>query len=217
VACSGWRFRNGTNTVGQTADGHIWIGTASGLVKYDGVRFAAWAPPPRKSLANPDIISLLGSSDGALWIGTASGLLSWKNNELWEHIRYRINRIIQDRAGRIWAARTRAGDDGGLCQLAGEFNAQLDGRVDERLRVARELHDTILQNFHASLMHMQAARNLLARGGPNAAENLDDAIRVAEGAVSEGRSAIQGMRTTWRGRWKRSVTSWRSTDRCSSG
>ena len=34
-----------------------------------------------------------------------------------------------------------------LYQIRREFNAQLDGRVDERLRVARELHDTLLQSF----------------------------------------------------------------------
>ena len=34
-----------------------------------------------------------------------------------------------------------------LHQLAREFNAQMEGRVDERLRVARDLHDTLLQSF----------------------------------------------------------------------
>src|SRR4029453_569672 len=42
-----------------------------------------------------------------------------------------------------------------LYQIRREFNAQLDGRVDERLRVARELHDTLLQSFQASLIRMQ--------------------------------------------------------------
>ena len=37
-----------------------------------------------------------------------------------------------------------------LYQIRREFNAQLDGRVDERMRVARELHDTLLQSFQAS-------------------------------------------------------------------
>ena len=47
-----------------------------------------------------------------------------------------------------------------LYQIRREFNAQLDGRVDERLRVARELHDTMLQSFQAALIQMQAARNI---------------------------------------------------------
>jgi ligand-binding sensor domain-containing protein len=38
-----------------------------------------------------------------------------------------------------------------LYQVAREFNANLEGRVEERLRVARELHDTLLQSFHGLL------------------------------------------------------------------
>jgi hypothetical protein len=34
-----------------------------------------------------------------------------------------------------------------LHQMAREFNAHLEGRVDERLRVGRGLHDTLLQQL----------------------------------------------------------------------
>jgi signal transduction histidine kinase/ligand-binding sensor domain-containing protein len=81
-----------------------------------------------------------------------------------------------------------------LYQVRREFNAQLDGRVDERLRVARELHDTLLQSFQASLIQMQAARNVLARRPEKAEQSLDKAIAAAAGAVAEGRSAIQDLR-----------------------
>lgn len=81
-----------------------------------------------------------------------------------------------------------------LYQVRREFNAQLDGRVDERLRVARELHDTLLQSFQASLIQMQAARNILDRRPDKAGQSLDKAITTAAGAVAEGRSAIQNLR-----------------------
>jgi signal transduction histidine kinase len=81
-----------------------------------------------------------------------------------------------------------------LHQIQRELNAQLDGRVEERLRVSRELHDTLLQSFQASLIQMQAARNILDRRPENAAQNLDKAISTAAGAVAEGRSAIQDLR-----------------------
>ena len=80
-------------------------------------------------------------------------------------------------------------------QIAREFNARLEGRVDERLRVARDLHDTLLQSFQASLMQMQAARDLFARRPAQAAQNLDDAITMSAGAIAEGRGAIQGLRS----------------------
>jgi signal transduction histidine kinase/ligand-binding sensor domain-containing protein len=81
-----------------------------------------------------------------------------------------------------------------LYQISREFNAQLDGRVNERLRVARELHDTLLQSFQAALIQMQAARNILDRRPEKAVQSLDKAITTAADAVAEGRGAIQDLR-----------------------
>jgi signal transduction histidine kinase len=81
-----------------------------------------------------------------------------------------------------------------LNQTRREFNAQLDGRVDERMRVARELHDTLLQSFQASLIQMQVVRNILHRSPDKAEQSLDKAITTAADAVVEGRSAIQDLR-----------------------
>ena len=80
-------------------------------------------------------------------------------------------------------------------QVAREFNAQLNGRVDERLRVARDLHDTMLQTFQAALIEMQVGYNLLSRRPEKAAEAIQKAITTSEGAIAEGRDAIQNMRS----------------------
>jgi signal transduction histidine kinase len=81
-----------------------------------------------------------------------------------------------------------------LRQLAAQFNMRLEERVKERTRIARELHDTLLQSFQASLIRMQAARNLFARRPEDAMQSLDRAITMSDGAVAEGRSAIQNLR-----------------------
>jgi signal transduction histidine kinase/ligand-binding sensor domain-containing protein len=83
-----------------------------------------------------------------------------------------------------------------LHQLAREFNAQLEGRVDERTRIARELHDTLLQSFQAALFEIQAARNLLSKGREEAIQTLDTAIGTAQDAIVEGRDAIHDLRDT---------------------
>jgi signal transduction histidine kinase/ligand-binding sensor domain-containing protein len=133
-----WRIQEGAfasapNAIAQTSDGYIWIGTSSGLVKYDGVRFSPWSPPAASSLSGAIIYSLSASSDGALWIGTAAGLASWKNGQFQEHVRGRINSILEDRKGRIWVARSRVPDlNGGLCQVAGEHPGCIGG--DDRIR-----------------------------------------------------------------------------------
>jgi len=80
-------------------------------------------------------------------------------------------------------------------QLQREFNAQLEGRVDERLRVARELHDTLLQSFQGLAILFQAARNTLASRPAEATNMLDKALSRTSQAIAEGREAIQGMRS----------------------
>ena len=72
---------------------------------------------------------------------------------------------------------------------------RLEERVSERTRIARELHDTLLQSFHGTLFHFQAASNLLPTRTAEARRMLDSAIDMAEQAITEGRDAIQGLRS----------------------
>jgi len=76
-----------------------------------------------------------------------------------------------------------------------QLQRQFAIRLNERTRIARELHDTILQNFQGSLLQMQAARNLLSRHPEKVAQSLDNAIDGAADAIAEGRTAIQGLRS----------------------
>ena len=70
----------------------------------------------------------------------------------------------------------------------------LEGRVDERLRVARDLHDTLLQSFQGLMPVFQTARNLLPGRSDRAAEVLDEGLHDAADAIVEGRNAIQNLR-----------------------
>jgi signal transduction histidine kinase/ligand-binding sensor domain-containing protein len=81
-----------------------------------------------------------------------------------------------------------------LHQLAHQFNLTLEAQVNERTRIARDLHDTLLQSFHGLLFRIQAARNMLPRRTEEASEALDGVIGKAEQAITEGRDAIQNLR-----------------------
>jgi signal transduction histidine kinase/ligand-binding sensor domain-containing protein len=83
-----------------------------------------------------------------------------------------------------------------LHQIAQEFNARLDGRVNERTRIARDLHDTLLQSFHGLMFRFQAARNMLPRRPEEAMQALDGALERTAQAIAEGRDAIQGLRAS---------------------
>jgi signal transduction histidine kinase/ligand-binding sensor domain-containing protein len=83
-----------------------------------------------------------------------------------------------------------------LQQLAREFNAGLEARVNERTRIARDLHDTLLQSFHGLLLRFQAVSNLLPTRPAEAKQTLDSAIDQAAQAITEGRDAVQGLRSS---------------------
>ena len=83
-----------------------------------------------------------------------------------------------------------------LHRIARQFDARLEVRIEERTRIARELHDTLLQSFQAALIEFQAARNLFCKGREEAIPTIDSAISTAQGAIVEGRDAIQGLRNT---------------------
>jgi len=86
-------------------------------------------------------------------------------------------------------------------QLHNEFEMTLDARVGERTRIARELHDTLLQSFNGILLYFQTGINLLPEHPAEfqtaeAKKALEKAIHQAKRAIVEGREAIQGLRSS---------------------
>jgi signal transduction histidine kinase len=80
-------------------------------------------------------------------------------------------------------------------QLHREFNTAIEARVSERTRIARELHDTLLQSLQALLFQYQAARNLFAAGSERAMQVLDASLDRTEQAIAESRDAIRDIRS----------------------
>ena len=79
-------------------------------------------------------------------------------------------------------------------QLQRQYNMAGEARLNERMRIARELHDTLLQSFQGLMFSFQAARNLLPGRTEEAIRTLEGAIREGDEAIAEGRDAIQGLR-----------------------
>ena len=75
-----------------------------------------------------------------------------------------------------------------------DMHVLLNERMAERERIARELHDTLLQGIQALIMTVQSALARLAPADP-AREMLDLALRRADDIIEEGRDRILGLRS----------------------
>jgi len=68
-------------------------------------------------------------------------------------------------------------------------------RLEERNRIASELHDTLLQTFIGTLFHLGAAVESLPQDS-QVKSKLDPIIQFMVQGIEEGRSAIQGLRSS---------------------
>jgi signal transduction histidine kinase len=73
---------------------------------------------------------------------------------------------------------------------------RVEERVSERTRIARELHDTLLQSFQGVLLKFSAVSYSLPEHPEQARKSLESAIEEARQAIAEGRDAVQGLRAS---------------------
>jgi signal transduction histidine kinase/ligand-binding sensor domain-containing protein len=75
------------------------------------------------------------------------------------------------------------------------LKARLQERHGERERIARELHDTLLQGMQGLILRLHAMTLGMAATDP-ARHQLENAMGLAEHALAEGRDRVRGLRTT---------------------
>jgi ligand-binding sensor domain-containing protein len=79
-------------------------------------------------------------------------------------------------------------------RISREFNVRLDERVRERTRLARDLHDTLLQSFQGVMLQLQVVEELLPPG--KAREAFERTLERADQAIVEGRNAVHDLRSS---------------------
>jgi signal transduction histidine kinase len=80
-----------------------------------------------------------------------------------------------------------------LRQMTARMDLRYTERLAERTRIARDLHDTLLQSFQGLMLRLQVVDDLLPEGKAKA--QLDQALERADQAIAEGRSAVYDLRS----------------------
>lgn len=83
-----------------------------------------------------------------------------------------------------------------LRQVARQFRMRVEERVSERTRIARDLHDTLLQSFQGVLLKFAALAFQIPDHDSAVREKLEAIVDEARLAVNEGRDAVQDLRSS---------------------
>ena len=109
-------------TVIQSRDGYLWIGTRSGVARFDGVRFTNFDDRRPGQLRESEVWALAEDRAAAIWIGTYGGGLTRLHNGRFTTFGTadglpsdRIRSLAADRDGSLWI-----GTDNGLVHRQGD-------------------------------------------------------------------------------------------------
>ena len=133
---------------------------------------------------------VMASNSEGLWNGAPATVPFEVEPQLSETWWFRVTALLVA-AGVIFAGfRYR------VARVHAAIHLRFEERLAERTRIARELHDTLLQSFQGVLMKFSVVSEMIHDSPAEAKELLDTAVEQARKAITEGRDAVQGLRSS---------------------
>lgn len=131
---------------------------------------------------------VLASRDGILWNSQPARVSFTIARAFWQTWWFRLSAGLAVVLIALGMVRLRT------LEMSRQLHARFQGRLNERTRIAQELHDTLLQNFQGLLLRFQTVDMLILEHPEKAKQELETALDRADDALRAGREAIQGIR-----------------------
>jgi len=199
-AHTAWKISEGfskgvINSIAQTPDGYLWLGTEFGLLRFDGVRTVPWTPPAGDQLPSNTISRLLvtrfrvaASNNSGVWNEAGTSFTFSIAPAYYQTAWFRLTCVAAFLA-LLWALYQRR-----LRQAVQRVQHRMEGRLIERERIARELHDTLLQSVQGLILKFDAVAKQIPCDEP-ARLAMEEALDRADEVMGEGRERVRNLRS----------------------
>jgi len=132
---------------------------------------------------------VIASNSEGLWNSAESGVSFKIQPAYWQTWWFRLSGLLAGILAILLLVRLR------MRAMAARMNIRFEERLAERTRIARELHDTLLQGFMSASMQLHVADERLSEDSP-AKPLLGRVLQLMGRVIDEGRNTVRGLRSS---------------------
>ncbi len=188
--------RGDIRSIAQTSDGYLSLAWSTGdLLRFDGVRFAERKPPndgpllPKRTNLPPGEyrFRVIASNDAGVWNTTGDSRSIVIPPAFYQTIWFRCL-VAAAAAALLWSLYWWR-----LTQATAQVHARLLAQMEERERIARELHDTLLQGFQGITLRIQGiSKQMPAEDRPR--QLIEEVLDRADEVLRDARYRVRTLR-----------------------
>jgi signal transduction histidine kinase/ligand-binding sensor domain-containing protein len=132
---------------------------------------------------------LLASDSNGTWRGSEAALAFKVDPAFWQTWWFRVSSVLVIALIMLAFFRSRE------LRLTKQLNMRFEERLAERTRIARDLHDTLLQGFLSASMQLHVVADQLPPDFPSKPV-FDRVLELMARVIDEGRNALGGLRSS---------------------